>query len=87
MTYKANNIGIAVETVSPKNTSRMCSKCGHVSKDNRIGFAFKCKACGYKADADWNASKNIAGRAMSIGLNSIDTGSHKPPKSSTFSTR
>lgn len=83
VTYKAAAYGITVEEVSPKNTSRMCHKCGHVEKSNRNGFDFVCKACGYMADADWNASKNIAGRAISIGLNSIDTGSCKPPKGST----
>ena len=80
VTYKAAAKGIAVELVSPKNTSRMCSKCGHIDKSNRNGFSFKCTSCGYTADADWNASRNIAGRSMSIGLNSIDTGRCKPPE-------
>lgn len=80
ITYKAADKGIIVEVVSPKNTSRMCSHCGHIDKSNRDGFAFKCLSCGYTADSDWNASRNIAGRSMSIGLNSIDTGSCKPPE-------
>jgi len=80
ITYKANALGITVEKVSPRNTSRMCSKCGHVDKSNRNGFVFKCISCGYFADADWNASKNIAGRSMYIGLNLIYTGRCKPPK-------
>lgn len=80
VTYKAATVGITVEQISPKNTSRMCHKCGHIDKSNRKGFTFKCTSCGYTADADWNASKNIAGRYMSIGLNSIDTGIRKHPK-------
>jgi len=80
VTYKAASKGFSVEVVSPKNTSRMCSKCGHIDKSNRDGFLFKCISCGYTADADWNASKNIAGRSMSIGLNSIDTGRSKSPR-------
>jgi putative transposase len=80
VTYKAAAKGITVEGVSPKNTSRMCSKCGHIDKSNRDGFVFKCLSCGYTADADYNASRNIASRYMSIGLNSIDTGSCKPPE-------
>jgi IS605 OrfB family transposase len=80
VTYKAAAVGITVEVVSPKNTSRMCHKCGHIDKSNRDGLVFKCGSCGYTADADWNASKNIAGRSMSIGLNSIDTGTCKRPK-------
>jgi transposase len=58
----------------------MCSKCGHIDKSNRKGFTFKCLSCGYTADSDYNASKNIAGRYISIGLNSIDTGINKHPK-------
>jgi IS605 OrfB family transposase len=80
VTYKAAAIGITVEKVSPKNTSRMCHKCGHIDKSNRMVFTFKCVSCGYTADADWNASKNIAGRAISIGLNSVDMGTSKRPK-------
>ena len=85
VTYKAAAVGITVEQVSPKNTSRMCSKCGHIDKSNRNGFTFKCTSCGYAADADYNASKNIASRYMSIGLNSMDTGISKHPESSIIS--
>lgn len=80
VTYKSLAKGISVEIVSPKNTSCMCHKCGYIDKSNRDGFLFKCIACGYTADADWNASRNIAGRAISIGFNSIDTGRSKSPK-------
>jgi IS605 OrfB family transposase len=80
VTYKALAKGISTEVVSPRNTSRMCHRCGHIDKSNRNGFLFRCTACGYTADADWNASKNIAGRSISIGLNSVDTGSSKSPK-------
>ena len=80
VTYKAASKGVSVEVVSPKNTSRMCHRCGHIDKSNRDGFLFKCTSCGYTADADWNASKNIAGRSMSIGLNSIDMGRSKSPR-------
>ena len=80
VTYKAAACGITVEKVSPKNTSRMCSKCGHIDKSNRDGFTFKCTSCGYAADADYNASKNIAARYISIGLNSTDTGRSKSPE-------
>jgi IS605 OrfB family transposase len=80
VTYKAAAYGITVEKVSPKNTSRMCSKCGHIDKSNRDVFTFKCISCGYTADADYNASKNIAARYISIGLNSIDTGRSKSPE-------
>ena len=46
-------------------TSQTCHKCGHVAKENRDSQAvFKCVECGYKANADVNAAKNILGRAL-----------------------
>ena len=46
-------------------TSRTCHKCGHVAKENRESQAvFHCVECGYRANADVNAAKNILGRAL-----------------------
>ena len=46
-------------------TSQTCHKCGHVAKENRESQAvFHCVECGYKANADTNAAKNILGRAL-----------------------
>ena len=46
-------------------TSQACHKCGHVAKENRESQAvFHCVRCGYKANADVNAAKNILGRAL-----------------------
>lgn len=43
------------------NTSRACSICGFVSKSNRkFQSVFSCLNCGYTANADFNASINIA---------------------------
>lgn len=59
--HKAAEKGIKVIKVSPKFTSQRCSKCGHISKDNRKTQAnFKCTCCGFKANADYNASQNLA---------------------------
>jgi len=59
--YKALEAGVRVEYVAAKNTSRMCSKCGHTRKSNRKDQAhFKCLECGYEVNADFNASVNIA---------------------------
>ncbi|MCW3136723.1 MAG: transposase [Canidatus Methanoxibalbensis ujae] len=59
----AGQNGILVMTVSPKNTSKICSRCGCIGirKDK-----FICPQCGYEANSDRNASVNIAIRA---GLN------------------
>jgi putative transposase len=64
-TYKAESAGRDVVTVDPRNTSRKCAACGHVSVGNRCGAVFRCQACGHEAHADTNAAVNIlrAGRA------------------------
>lgn len=48
--------------VSPKYTSQTCPMCGHIDKRNRNKEYFKCKKCGYEANADLNASLNILNR-------------------------
>jgi transposase len=55
-----------VEKVSPAYTSQTCSVCGHCAPGNRESQAeFRCVACGYGANADVNAARNIAaGRAV-----------------------
>lgn len=63
--YKAMRAGVTVVTVDPRNTSRTCSVCGHCEKSNRKSQdKFLCKSCGYTANADENAARNI--RALGI---------------------
>jgi len=57
-------LGGTLQLVDPRNTSRTCNACGHVSADNRVSQSlFKCVACGHASNADTNAAKNILGRA------------------------
>lgn len=79
--YKAAAVGIELEAVSPRNTSRGCSACGHVSASNRKGLRFRCQKCDHEDDADLQASKNIRARSVSIACNAAGTGSLKAPKS------
>ncbi|WP_279220967.1 transposase [Clostridium fermenticellae] len=59
--YKAENVGIKVRYINPEYTSQKCSVCGHVDKENRESQSkFICKKCGFTANADYNASQNIA---------------------------
>lgn len=63
--YKAEEHGIALVLVNPRYTSQRCSQCGHIDRNNRPkeekGQAFfQCTHCGYKANADYNASVNLA---------------------------
>lgn len=57
--YKAEECGVEVVQVDPRNTSKRCSTCGFTHRDNRSGEAFCCLKCGYENHADYNASKNI----------------------------
>ena len=59
--YKAAEQGIAVVKVNPEFTSQRCSKCGYIDSENRPSQSvFECKKCGFKTNADFNASQNIA---------------------------
>ena len=64
ITYKAKKAGIKVVKVKPNCTSQRCSRCGNIHKENRNAKVdqakFECKTCGFTANADWNAAKNIA---------------------------
>jgi IS605 OrfB family transposase len=85
LSYKAAAVGISVEKVNPRNTSRGCSACGHVSASNRKGLRFCCQKCGHKDDADRQASKNIRLRSVLALQVSDKTGSLKAPQSSDSS--
>lgn len=52
---------IMCKYVNKHLSSQKCSVCGFTHKDNRINQKeFKCKSCGYSANADYNAAKNIS---------------------------
>ena len=52
----------------PPYTSQTCNACGHRAPENRESQAvFRCVACGHQADADVNASCNIADREPAAG--------------------
>jgi putative transposase len=59
LTSKAANAGREVVFVNPAYTSRTCAECGqivlHLPLSQRV---FRC-ACGYVADRDENAARNI----------------------------
>jgi putative transposase len=62
--YKLAWSGGALLLVDPRDTSRTCAQCGHVSSENRQAQAtFRCLGCGYAANADTNAAINILRRA------------------------
>ena len=61
--YKLAWRGGDVLAVPPRNTSRTCPCCGHVSKDNRQTQAkFLCVDCGYENNADLVGAINVLER-------------------------
>ncbi len=59
----ANREDIMVSLVDPSYTSQTCSKCGCIDRNNRKNQeTFSCIECGYKINADTNASINIKNR-------------------------
>jgi len=63
--YKMDWRGGKVVYVDPKHTSQKCSRCKHISKNNRKSQAsFTCERCGFKINADLNAGKNILSRYL-----------------------
>jgi len=69
VTYKAGLSEVSLRLVDPRNTSRICSACGHCEKANRLSQAvFRCKHCGLSLNADLNSARNIRARALVNGL-------------------
>jgi len=59
---KAQEEGIPVTLIDPRNTSIECRKCGEVNPAMRSDREFECWECGYEVHADLNAAVNIAQR-------------------------
>jgi putative transposase len=62
-TYKAEWAGKQVITVDPHNTSQACSECGQTVKKTLKERIHRC-SCGYVADRDVNAARNILHKAI-----------------------
>jgi putative transposase len=64
LAYKAEGAGCRVVFVDPKNTSKMCSRCGNIRKDLSLrDRTYTCPECGLSTDRDLNAARNILIRA------------------------
>ena len=60
LTYKLAWSGGSLLLVDPRDTSRKCSRCGHVDEANRpTQTSFRCVVCDYTANADSNAAVNV----------------------------
>lgn len=57
---KCENQGIPFYVVPCKDTSRRCTNCGYIHKDNRKSTdEFRCMKCGFEIDAQQNGAENI----------------------------
>jgi putative transposase len=66
--YKAEEAGIQIVKIDPRNTSKTCSRCLCVK--DKLGLEdriYYCLWCGLEEDRDINASKNI----LRLGLQSL----------------
>jgi len=61
-TYKAEEAGVEVRLVNPKNTTQICSGCGKIVPKTLADRTHNCSHCGLVMDRDLNAAKNILSR-------------------------
>ncbi len=81
--YKLAWNGGHLIAVPPKNTSRTCPCCGHISKDNRMTQArFACVECGFEENADLVGAINVL-RAGHARLACEVSGAAMPPAAGT----
>ena len=63
--YKMEWLNKAFVEIDPAYTSQACACCGHTSRGNRpTQSQFRCLSCGFTANADYQASLNIARRGL-----------------------
>lgn len=66
LTSKAEEAGRVVLLVDPRNTSKTCSRCGHVFQEQTLADRWIECGCGLSLDRDHNAAINILNRAGQV---------------------
>ena len=74
---KASSAGREIILVDPKGTSQICSVCEDIIEKNLSVRQHICPQCGYTADRDVNAAKNILNRSYLFKTHWVD----QPPLS------
>jgi putative transposase len=72
--YKAASAGSRVVLVEPKNTSKMCSRCGILVEKSLSDRIHSCRQCELSMDRDLNAAINI----LRLGTQSLRKGDRSP---------
>jgi putative transposase len=63
--YKAEERGVPMIKVDPRNTSKTCPRCGEIKeRRSRVGRVFVCDKCGWRMDRQLNAGLNICRTAL-----------------------
>ncbi|MFA5599315.1 MAG: RNA-guided endonuclease TnpB family protein [Phenylobacterium sp.] len=70
--YKAEEAGVDVVLVNPKNTTQKCSGCGEIVKKDLSVRTHVCTHCGLIMDRDLNASINIKNTVGTTGINACE---------------
>jgi len=65
---KAESAGVSIIEVDAKNTTKKCSRCGHLNKMPLWKRQFVC-GCGLEIDRDYNSAKNI----LALGQGFVET--------------
>jgi putative transposase len=73
-----------VERILAAYTSQRCSACGHIAAESRESqAAFRCVACAWTGNADYNAARNIAAAGQVVaargGQGSPEPVNREPP--------
>jgi len=66
--FKAESAGIEYVEVNPKNTSKMCCKCGKLQDMPTNIRLYKCNSCNNIIDRDYNASINILAKGKGLAF-------------------
>ena len=86
--YKQHWTGGLLVKVNPQYTSQTCSQCQHIAKENRQTQAkFECVQCGYIANADINAARNILSAGHAVLSVEGGRGKGRPLKQKTCDLR
>lgn len=64
LAYKAENAGCKIVKISPKNTTKVCSKCGNIQDMPIWKRTYKCGNCGLEIDRDYNSAINIKNKFL-----------------------
>lgn len=65
--FKAENAGIEYVEVNPRNTSKMCCKCGKLQDMPTSIRTYKC-SCNHIIDRDYNSSINILAKGKGLAF-------------------